>query len=86
MATTTTKRRKTPAMSLLRIPYAKARVLFSVLKASEGGMSFNDAKAQLEAAGIVDVKRDVSPYVGHHGLTVSAKYARRTSRVLFGGR
>lgn len=57
---------------------------FSLLKAAEGGFSFNDAKQRLEANGVESVKRDYSPYVGHYGLSVPRKFEKRASRILFG--
>jgi hypothetical protein len=60
------------------------RAKFSVYKASEGGRSFKDAKEDLEAAGVTDVRRDYSPYVGQYGLSVPAKFEKRASRVLYG--
>ncbi len=56
---------------------------FSLLKASEGGFSFKDAKAALDYVGIACRRQD-SPYVGHYGIAVPARQARRAERILFG--
>ena len=43
------------------------RVEFSLLKASEGGISRDAACAMLRDAGVVGVQYAHSPYVGHYG-------------------
>lgn len=64
--------------------YTGNTALFSVHKAAEGGISFKDAKEQLEAAGVEHVHRGYSPYVGQYGITVPVKYKAKASKVLFG--
>lgn len=59
------------------------RAYFSLLKAVEGGMSFLDTKRMLEANDVTDVKRDYSPYVGHYGLSVPAKFNSKAEKLLF---
>ena len=63
--------------------YIDDRARFSLLKAAEGGYSFNDARDRLRANGVDDVKRDHSPYVGHYGLSVPRKFEKKANRVLF---
>lgn len=57
---------------------------FSFLKRAEGGQSFDCAKRTLEEAGVTDIQREASPYVGHNALSVPRKFARRTERLMFG--
>ncbi len=59
------------------------RVEFSLLKASEGGISRDAACAMLRDAGVVGVQYAHSPYVGHYGLSVPKRFGKRAARILF---
>jgi hypothetical protein len=61
-----------------------AYATFSVYKAAEGGRSFRDAKEELEAVGVTDIKQVGSPYIGQYGIQVPKRFEKRTSRVLYG--
>jgi hypothetical protein len=60
-----------------------ARQHFSLLKPSEGGISFSDAKFKLSEAGVTDVKQEYSPYIGNYGLSVPKEQAEKAETVLF---
>ena len=60
------------------------RAIFSCLKASEGGMSFKDAKRMLEENGIKPVRSEYTCYVGHYGLSVPKEFEEKASDLLFG--
>lgn len=62
---------------------SKARVVFSVLKASEGGESFLAVRFRLEDANITDVRREHSPYIGHYALSVPADAAGRAGKIIY---
>jgi hypothetical protein len=58
--------------------------IFSIMKAAEGGMSQKDAIALLKENGIRSRRGAYSPFVGHYGLYVEAKFEDRASDLLFG--
>jgi hypothetical protein len=57
---------------------------FSLLKASEGGMSFDAAKARLAERGVTGVRRGHSPYIGHYGMDIPKRYEKRARTILWG--
>jgi hypothetical protein len=59
-------------------------VVFSIMKASEGGISQKDAIAILKENGIKIRRGAHSPYVGHYGLYVEEEFEDKASDLLFG--
>ena len=59
-------------------------VIFSIMKASEGGMSQKEAIELLKENGIKSKRGAYSPYVGHYGLYVEEKFEDKASDLLFG--
>jgi hypothetical protein len=59
---------------------------FSCLKASEGGMSQDNAMFLLDCEGIKSRKGCYTPYVGHYGLWVESgkRKERKAEKILFG--
>jgi hypothetical protein len=57
---------------------------FSIMKATEGGISQKDAIALLAENGIKSRRGAYTCYVGHYGLYVEAKFADKASKLLWG--
>jgi hypothetical protein len=57
--------------------------VFSLESANYGGISQKDAIALLAEHGIKARRGAWTPYVGHYGLWVEAKYQNRASDLLF---
>jgi hypothetical protein len=57
---------------------------FSVEYALNGGVAKSAVRVRFERAGIKPIVFDYSPYVGHYGVWVPTRYAKRASRILFG--
>jgi hypothetical protein len=56
---------------------------FSILKASEGGISQVNAIAILAKHGIKARRGAYTPYIGHYGLYVEAKFSDKAGELLF---
>ena len=57
---------------------------FSIMKATEGGISQKDAIALLKENGIRAKRGAYTPYVGHYGLYVEAEFEDKASDLLYG--
>lgn len=58
-------------------------VTLSVLKATEGGPGYGIMKRLADAG--IPARRGHTPYIGHVGVEVPAKFERRACRIAFGG-
>jgi hypothetical protein len=59
-------------------------IVFSILKASEGGISQKDAIELLKENGIKARRGAHSPFVGQYGLFVEEEFEDKASGLLFG--